>query len=190
MNENNYIITPQNLLDVVEEVAMGMPHMDKWYLVEYNKARAVGDNLKDGIKISIDDVLTPIRAFKWDYLVGNVPREREFVITDNKKIGYFIHVLKAKDNVFKPEEKRALYFAFEIYRMDKNNYPIDENGINKHNRKMNLALIAYPMKKEMNANKIDIEDVEDDFPRRIYELLYYRYTLNIAAWAYEKRDEC
>ena len=183
MNENNYIITPQNLLDVVEEVAMGMPHMDKRYLIEYDKPKVVGDNLKDGIKISIDDfVATPIRAFKWDYLVGNVPDGREFVITDNKEIGYLIHVFNVTQ--YTPQsEKEDVLFSFDIYKVNKNDYPIDKNGIDRNLLEMKLELAVYPMKKEIDINKINVneKDVEDDFPRRIYELLSNRYILKTSS---------
>ena len=174
MNENDCIITQQNLLDVVSEVAMGMPHMDKRYLIEYDKPKVVGNNLKEGIKISIDDfVLTPIRLFMWDYLIGDIPDERKFVITDNKEIGYLIHVFNVTQ--YTPQsEKEDVLFSFDIYKINKNDYPIDENGIDRNLLEEKLSLTVSPMEKEINVNK---KDIGDDFPRRIYELLSNRYIL-------------
>jgi len=104
---------PQEFLDIFQELLGKREYVTHLYLVEHNKPTV---NRRSGqIDIQVKDVVaTPVRALKWDYLIGDETiNSREFIIANNNYAEYFIGLYKPSVHFI----KLVLYKFFENQRV-------------------------------------------------------------------------
>ena len=92
-------IKPQEFLDTIEKVICKRGYF-KGYLVEYNKPTVVRH--ENSMEIRVEDIVaTPVRALRWDYLIGERSiSHRQFIIANNRYAEYFIDLFKHSDDIF------------------------------------------------------------------------------------------
>ena len=96
----NKIRTPQDFLDAVEAVIDRGEYGNHMYLVEHDKPIVVRS--EDSMDIKVEDIVaTPVRALKWDYLVGeDLIKYRRFILADHKFALYLIEIFSRPVDLF------------------------------------------------------------------------------------------
>ncbi len=81
---------PQAFLDVLEKLLAERKYVTHLYLVEYDKSTV--DHRSNQINIKIEDVVaTPVKALRWDYLIGeDTINNRRFIIADSHYAQYLV----------------------------------------------------------------------------------------------------
>jgi hypothetical protein len=143
---------PQTFLDIFQELLGKRDYATHLYLVEYNKT--ITDCHSDQIGIQIKKlVATPVRALKWDYLIGDEPiNDREFIIADNKYAEYLLKLSKPSGQYI----KLVLYRFFESQKVYPHLLKIEDltHGVEK----------KLELNEDLTSGKIEVleNDTRDD----------------------------
>ena len=145
-------VTAQGFLDIFQELLGKREYVTHLYLVEYDKS--IVDHRSNQINIKIEDVLaTPVRALKWDYLIGDEPIDsREFIIANASYAEYFLHLSKPSGQFI----KLVLYRFFKSQRVPSKLLKTEDLMYNMQ-KKLHLN-------KDLISGKIEVveNNIEDD----------------------------
>lgn len=111
--------TPQAFLDVLEKLLAKRKYVTHLYLVEYDKPTV--DRRSKEINITIEDVVaTPVKALRWDYLIGeDTINNREFIIADSNYAQYLVdlHRYRPGDQSFRGN-LRVNFYKFGLRQIE------------------------------------------------------------------------
>jgi hypothetical protein len=143
---------PQDFLDIFQELLGKREYVTSLYLVEYNKPTV--NRRSDSIDIQVEDVVaTPVRALRWDYLIGDEPiNNRDFIIANNSYAEYLLQLYKPSGQFI----KLVLYRFLKTQRV----YPhllTEDNLVSGVEKKLELN-------KDLTSEKIEVleNDTRDD----------------------------
>jgi hypothetical protein len=104
---------PQTFLDIFQELLGERDYATDLYLVEHNKTTV--NCRSDEIDVKIKSlVATPVRALRWDYLIGAESiNSREFIIANNSHAEYLLQLYKPSGQYI----KLVLYRFFETQKV-------------------------------------------------------------------------
>jgi len=143
---------PQEFLDIFQELLGKREYVTHLYLVEHYKPTV--NHHSGQIDIRVEDVVaTPVRALKWDYLIGDETiNSREFIIANDNYAEYFIGLYKPSGHFI----KLVLYKFFESQRVCPHLLK-REDLISGLEKKLDLN-------KDLTSGKIEVleSDIEDD----------------------------
>lgn len=126
---------PQSILDIIESAISKMCYRVERYLVERNKATATPRS--DGLLIKVENIAaTPVRALRWDYLIGNsLIHNREFILADTNYAEYFLRLCKTSETSLTMD-----LFGLKALRLSPQLLTESELGKDRLERKLSLEV--------------------------------------------------
>lgn len=158
--------TPQDFLDVVEKLLSEGKYATKTYLVEHDKPTV--NRRSDGMDIRVQNVVaTPVRALRWDYLIGDsLINSRQFIIADNRYAQYLIdlydhHPMTPRSSL------RVKLFKFKEERLSP--YLIQEHNLKESNLEKKLELdVNLPLEiKEVIVNNTENDEFSSNLLKEL-----------------------